>query len=115
MHITAYYDAERRRDMEMRAEASRIVRAARRRRSMWAWLHPSFLASRPDLVPAPPHSDLAPAPPLPDLAPAPPEPDLAATRPQKDPAATRPLPALEPTPPLPALSGAAADHASAGA
>jgi len=88
MHITAYYDAERRRDMEMRAEASRIVRAARRRRSMWAWLHPSFLASRPDLVPAPPHSDLAPAPPLPDLAPAPPEPDL---------------------------SGAAADHASAGA
>ena len=97
MHITAYYDAERRRDMEMRAEASRIVRAARRRRSMWAWLHPSFLASRPDLVPAPP------------------EPDLAATRPQKDPAATRPLPALEPTPPLPALSGAAADHASAGA
>jgi len=97
MHITAYYDAERRRDMEMRAEASRIVRAARRRRSMWAWLHPSFLASRPDLVPAPPHSDLAPAPPLPDLAPAPPLPDLVPAPPEPQPAATLPLPALSGT------------------
>ena len=92
MHITAYYDAERRRDMETRAEVSRIVRAAGRRRSLWARLRPSFLASRPDLVPAPPHSDLAPAPPLPDLAPAPPEPQPAATL------------------PLPALSGASTGH-----
>ena len=92
MHITVYFDAERRRDMEARAEVSRIVRAARRRRSGWGWLRPSFLASRPDLVPAPPHSDLAPAPPLPDLVPAPPEPQPAATL------------------PLPALSGTATGH-----
>jgi hypothetical protein len=95
--ITALYAAERHRDLIARAEISRIARATRRRRSVWARLRRGFLASRPDLVPAPPHSDLAPAPPLPDLAPTPPQPEPARTR------------------PLPALSGAAADHAGPGA
>ena len=92
--IHALYAAERHRDLIARAEISRIARTARRRRSVWARLRRSLLASRPDLVPAPPHSDLAPAPPQPDLAPAPR--DLAST------------------PRLPALSGAAADQASHG-
>ena len=68
MHITVYFDAERRRDMEARAEVSRIVRAARRRRSVWGWLRPSFLASRPDLVPAPPEPQPAATLPLPALS-----------------------------------------------
>jgi len=101
--IHALYAAERHRDLIARAEISRIARTARRRRSVWARLRRSLLASRPDLVPAPPHSDLAPAPPQPDLAPAPPQPDLA------------PAPRdLASTPRLPALSGAAADQASHG-
>jgi hypothetical protein len=108
--ITAMYAAERHRDLIARAEISRIARAARRRPSLWARLRRSYLASRPDLVPAPPHSDLAPAPPQPEFAPVRPQPDLAATRPLPD-LASVPEPGPAATLPLPALSGAGADRA----
>jgi hypothetical protein len=101
MHITAYFGAERRRDMEAHAEVSRIARANRRRRPVWARLRRGRgLAPQPALAPAPPQPDLAPARPQPDLAATLPFPDLVTAAPEPGPAATLPLPAL---------SGAAAD------
>ena len=107
--ISAMFAADRHRELVERAEVSRMVRAARRRRSAWAWLRRDrVLASQPDLAP---QSDLAPAAPQPEPAPARRRPDLAATRPLPDLAATPPEPGPAATLPLPALSGATADRA----
>jgi hypothetical protein len=93
MYITPYFGAERRRDMEAHAEVSRIARANRRRRPVWAWLRRGRrLALQPSLATALPEPGLAAAGPLPALAPTPPQPDPTPTR------------------PLPALSGAATGH-----
>ena len=119
MHITAYFGAERRRDMEAHAEVSRIARANRRRRPVWAWLRRGrHLTPRPGLAPARPEPDLATALPQPDPTPAPPElapagppqPDAASTLPLPDLASAPPEPQPTATLPLPALSGAATGH-----
>jgi hypothetical protein len=100
--ITAMFAADRHRELVERAEVSRVARAARRRRSAWAWL-------RRDRRPVP-QPGLAPALPDPDLAVAPPQRDLAATRPLPAVASAPPQPGPAATRPLPALAGAAVDH-----
>jgi hypothetical protein len=101
--ITALFAADRHRELMERAEVSRVARAARRRRSAWAWLRRGRrLAPQPGLAPTLPDTDLAAAPPRRDLAATRPLPDLVIAPPEPGPAATLPLPAL---------SGAAADRA----
>jgi hypothetical protein len=91
--ITAFFAADRHRELVERAEASRLARAARRPRRPWAWLRRGRrLAPQPGLAPALREPDLAATRPLPVVASAPSPPDPA------------------PTLPLPALAGAAAGH-----